>query len=90
MKIKRCPVKSIDSIYRMRYDYDELTRYRTPQECETMTTVRKETLEYISKIQDAALEALLPILKLLSYDEPLIIETDLTEEEKAIIAEGMA
>jgi hypothetical protein len=34
------------------------------------------------------LEALRPLLRLLINDDPLIIETDLTDEEKAIVKEG--
>ena len=52
-----------------------------------MSELRKEVLECIDKIPDSKLEALRPILRLLTNDAP-VIETDLTEEEKAIIREG--
>ena len=51
-----------------------------------MTTIRQEVLNCINDLSDAKLEALRPLLRLL-VDEPLIIETDLTEEEKASIEE---
>jgi hypothetical protein len=53
-----------------------------------MNTVREEVLDYIDIIPDEKLEALRPLLHLLA-DEPLIIETDLTDEEKRLIAAGM-
>lgn len=53
-----------------------------------MSEIRKEIHEYIDCLSENELAALKPILTLL-VDEPLIIETDLTDEEKAIIAEGM-
>ena len=52
-----------------------------------MSELRKEVLECIDRIPDSKLEALRPILRLLSNEEP-IIETDLTEEEKLIIRTG--
>lgn len=52
-----------------------------------MSEVRKEVLECIDKIPDSKLEALRPILRLLTNDAPMI-ETDLTEEEKEIIRAG--
>ena len=51
-----------------------------------MSELRKEVLECIDKIPDSKLEALRPILRLLTNDAA-VIETDLTEEEKAIIRE---
>ena len=47
-----------------------------------------KVLEYIDELPDMKLEALRPLLRLLITDEPLIIETDLTEEEKAWIEDG--
>ena len=53
-----------------------------------MISVRQEVLHYIEEMPDVQLEALRPILRLLVTNEPLIIETDLTGEEKTIIAAG--
>ena len=53
-----------------------------------MTAIRQEVLDCINELPDVKLEALRPLLRLLVINEPLIIETDLTEEEKASIAEG--
>jgi hypothetical protein len=50
--------------------------------------VRQEVIDYIQKLSDDKLEALKPILYLLA-DEPLNIETDLTDEERDIIKAGM-
>ena len=52
-----------------------------------MSEVRKEVLDCIERLPDAKLEALRPILRLLTDDEP-VIGTDLTDEEKAIIQKG--
>ena len=52
-----------------------------------MSELRKEIQDYIDVLPDSKLEALRPLLTLLA-DEPLIIETDLTDEEKAIIKAG--
>lgn len=52
-----------------------------------MSEVRKEVLDCIDRLPDSKLEALRPILRLLTNDAP-VIETDLTEEEKAIIRAG--
>lgn len=52
-----------------------------------MNAIRKEILEYIENISDSKLEALKPVLAVLA-DESVIIETDLTDEEKAIVKEG--
>jgi len=53
-----------------------------------MTAIRQEVLDCINDLPDVKLEALRPLLRLLIVDEPLIIETDLTEEEKNWIEEG--
>ena len=53
-----------------------------------MSELRKEVLECIDRIPDSKLEALRPILRLLINDDVPVIETDLTEEEKAIIRMG--
>ncbi|GHV18435.1 hypothetical protein FACS18949_14380 [Clostridia bacterium] len=50
-------------------------------------TVRQEVLSYIDTITEERLEVLRPLLHLLA-NEALNIETDLTEKEKAIIAQG--
>ena len=55
-----------------------------------MTAVRQEVLGYIEEMPDAQLEALRPILRLLVMDDPLVVETDLTDEEKAVVAAGRA
>ncbi|MCL2674107.1 MAG: hypothetical protein FWE92_02115 [Defluviitaleaceae bacterium] len=52
-----------------------------------MSAIKKEVQEYISVLPDSALIALKPILTLLIAEEP-IVETDLTEDEKAIILRG--
>jgi hypothetical protein len=51
------------------------------------TAVRKELHEYIDALPDRNLYALKPLLSVLVNDR-IIIETDLTAEEKKIIAEG--
>ena len=53
-----------------------------------MNALRKQISSYISNIPDRKLKALKPLLKSMAEEEDFIIETDLTEEEKAIIAEG--
>jgi len=53
-----------------------------------MSELRKEIHGYIDCLSENELEAIKPILTLLA-DEPLRIETDLTEEEREIIAAGM-
>ena len=53
-----------------------------------MSEVRKEVLDCISLLPDSKLEALRPILRLLTNEDMPIVETDLTEEEKAIIRAG--
>jgi len=53
-----------------------------------MTAIRQEVLACIDDLPDVKLEALRPLLRLLINNEPLIIETDLTDEEKAVIEEG--
>ena len=52
-----------------------------------MSKIRAEVHEYIDNLSDQKLSALKPILSLL-MDEPLVIETDLTDEEKEIIRKG--
>lgn len=52
-----------------------------------MTAIQKEIQEYISVLPDTALLAIKPLLTLLVSEE-LIIETDLTEEERSIILRG--
>jgi hypothetical protein len=52
-------------------------------------TARQEILEYINDMPDKELEALRPLFRLIKSNEPIVIETDLTDEEKRIIADGM-
>ena len=52
-------------------------------------TLRQQTHDYIDFLDDNNLAALQPLLAVLAAGEPLVIETDLTEEERAMIAEGM-
>ncbi len=52
-----------------------------------MSELRAEVLEYIDLLPDSKLEALRPILQLLTNDAP-VIETNLTDEEKEIIRAG--
>jgi len=53
----------------------------------TATTVRKELHSLIDAMPKRKLNALWPLLDILVDDE-IVIETDLTEEESALIAEG--
>ena len=53
-----------------------------------MSALQKELTGYIKNIPNSKLEALRPLLKSLAQDEDLIIETDLTAEEKAIMDQG--
>jgi len=53
-----------------------------------MSELRREIKEYVDILPESKLPALKQLLTLIT-DEPLIIETDLTDEEKAIITEGM-
>lgn len=52
-----------------------------------MSPIRQEVQGYISLLPDFQLEALKPLLTMLLNDSS-IVETDLTDEEKAIIREG--
>ncbi len=52
-----------------------------------MSELRAEVLEYIDLLPDSKLEALRPILRLLTNEAP-IVEIDLTDEEKKIIRAG--
>jgi len=52
-----------------------------------MSALQKEIQEYIRILPDSALIALKPLLTLLVAEE-FVVETDLTEEEKAIILRG--
>ena len=52
-----------------------------------MSAIRNEILDYISEIPDEKLIALKPLLTLLVEDR-LVIETDLTDEEKEIVRQG--
>jgi hypothetical protein len=50
-------------------------------------TARQELHSFIDTLPDNSISALRPLFSLLS-DEQSVIETDLTAEEKAIIAKG--
>ena len=52
-----------------------------------MSEIRKEIQDYIDIIPDSKLAALKPLLTMLA-DESIVIETDLTDEERNIIAKG--
>jgi hypothetical protein len=52
------------------------------------TTIRQELKSFIDLIPERNLYALKPLLTVL-VDEPLVIETDLTDEEHALIAKGV-
>ena len=52
-----------------------------------MNKLRKEILGYIERIPDSNLEALKPVLAILA-NKNTTIETNLTDEEKAIVAKG--
>ena len=54
-----------------------------------MSPIRQEMQGYINLLPEFQLEALRPIITLLLAEIP-VVETDLTEEEKAIIREGRA
>ncbi|MDR1015597.1 MAG: hypothetical protein LBL86_11580 [Coriobacteriales bacterium] len=53
-----------------------------------MSPLRQEVLDYIDEIPDVKLEALRPLLRMLVNDEAVVIETDLTNDERAIVLEG--
>ncbi len=52
-----------------------------------MTALREEIQTYIDCIPDSKLQALRPLLSVLA-DDTLVVETDLTGEEKKIVAQG--
>ena len=53
-----------------------------------MSELREEIKNYVDIIPDSKLSALRQLLVLIT-DEPLVYETDLTDEEREIIAQGM-
>ncbi|GHU61037.1 hypothetical protein FACS189445_2520 [Spirochaetia bacterium] len=53
----------------------------------TSTVLRQELHAAIDTMPDHSLAALKPLFTVLSFD-PIIIESDLTAEEKQIIADG--
>jgi hypothetical protein len=55
------------------------------------TLTRRELHGFIDAIPDQNLETVRPILSYMAaaLDEPLVIETDLTDEEHTLIAAGM-
>ena len=52
-----------------------------------MSELRKEILDCIDRMPDSKLEAIRPLLRLLTDDTP-VVETDLTDEEREIIRAG--
>ena len=52
-----------------------------------MTAIRKKVMGCIDDLPDNRLEALMPILALL-LDDTIILETDLSEDEKNIVCQG--
>jgi hypothetical protein len=54
-----------------------------------MSPIRQEITRYIRNISDSKLEALKPLLEVLA-NETVVVETDLTDEERALIAKGRA
>jgi hypothetical protein len=53
--------------------------------------MRRELHSFIDELPDASLEAVRSLLSYLAKEpdgEPLVLETDLTDEERAIIAAG--
>jgi hypothetical protein len=52
------------------------------------TAIRQELKSFIDVIPDHSLYALKPLLSVLAETESLVIETDLTDEEIALIDEG--
>ncbi|MBR4726286.1 MAG: hypothetical protein IK080_00170, partial [Clostridia bacterium] len=54
-----------------------------------MSELRKEILDCIDRLPDSKLEAIKPLLHLLT-DETSVVETDLTDEEREIIRAGRA
>ncbi|MDR1159032.1 MAG: hypothetical protein LBK69_00155 [Syntrophomonadaceae bacterium] len=51
-------------------------------------TIRQEIHAFIDDIEESKLAALKPLLSIL-VDEAIVIETDLTEEERTLIAQGI-
>ena len=52
-----------------------------------MTAIRKEIMDCISDIPDSKLKVLKPILTLLA-DDAIVLETNLSNDEKDIIRQG--
>ena len=52
-------------------------------------TIRQELHSYIDDLPESKLQALRPLLSVLASDA-IVIETDLTDDERALIAKGMA
>jgi Na+-transporting NADH:ubiquinone oxidoreductase subunit NqrA len=52
-------------------------------------TTRKELHGFIDAIDDEKLAIVHPLLSYLAMNESLIVETDLTDEERAIVDEGV-
>lgn len=70
--------------------YMPLPRVGRPiKEDGNMSAIRKEIQDYINSIPDSKLEALKPLLNVLA-DDSVMVETNLTDEEKTIIAQGRA
>jgi len=55
----------------------------------TATTIRQELHSIINTMPERKLNALRPLFEVLIDDDNISIETDLTDEEHALIAEGV-
>lgn len=55
-----------------------------------MTSLQKEIIQYIEDIPDSELEALRPMLRLLASPDRMVIDTNLTDEERAMVASDLA
>jgi predicted Zn-dependent peptidase len=54
-----------------------------------MSALREKIHEYVDEIPESKLTVLRPLLSELANDA-IVIETDLTDEEKRLVAEGIA
>jgi len=54
----------------------------------TSIAVRRELKKYIDAMPESNLEIVRPMLSFLAMNAPIVIETNLTADEKAVIREG--